>query len=384
MSPSPSHGPRVLHLFSNCKWTGPAEPALNLCIALREAGVNADFACAPDAGRSVNKVVESARDRGIEPILEFHLKKHRNPWYNWRDQRTLSRMLATGRYGLVHCHLDNDHAIAAAVAPRFGIPIVRTSYEGEGFTSDHRHRRDLARTALILEPSRIALERDGANLGVEPSRMHVVPGAIDTHRFDPARELPDGRRWRKIPPEAFVVGIVARMQRHRHYEDLFEALKRLVVAHPQVHLIVVGRGTHQNKVAFEPVTRLGLSDHVHFTGYIDGENYAGMLRAFDAGIYLVPGSDGTCRAAREIMSMGRPVVAASRGMLPEIVTHEKDGLIFDGSTAGLEQALLELVESPQRCRELGRRARETALTRYSLEAQAAAVLGHYRQLLPGI
>ena len=41
---------RVLHLFSNAKWTGPAEPALNLCVALRRYGVDADFACAPDAG----------------------------------------------------------------------------------------------------------------------------------------------------------------------------------------------------------------------------------------------------------------------------------------------------------------------------------------------
>ena len=31
---------RVLHLFSNTKWTGPAEPALNLCVALRKIGVS--------------------------------------------------------------------------------------------------------------------------------------------------------------------------------------------------------------------------------------------------------------------------------------------------------------------------------------------------------
>jgi len=57
---------RVLHLFSNSKWTGPAEPALNLCVALRARGVAADFACGPHCGSPVNKVVATARDRGIE------------------------------------------------------------------------------------------------------------------------------------------------------------------------------------------------------------------------------------------------------------------------------------------------------------------------------
>ena len=61
---------RVLHLFSNSKWTGPAEPALNLCIGLRALGVHADFACAPNAGASVNKVAETARDRVLAQAID--------------------------------------------------------------------------------------------------------------------------------------------------------------------------------------------------------------------------------------------------------------------------------------------------------------------------
>ncbi|MBI2424748.1 MAG: glycosyltransferase family 4 protein [Candidatus Hydrogenedentes bacterium] len=372
---------RVLHLFSNCKWTGPAEPALNLCVSLRKLGVEADFACAPDAGRSINKVVETARDLGLEPVLDLHLKKHRNPWHNWLDTRTLRKILRAKKYDLVHCHMDNDHAIAVQAAAPMGIPIVRSSYEGHGLKPGNRHRKLLAHTRLVLEPAQMALDHDCRELGLNPAHAHVVPGAVDTERFNPARELPDGRRWRNIPADAFVLGIVARMQRHRHYEDLFEALKRLVNEFPDTHLIVVGRGTHQDKVGFEPVQRLGLHDRVHFTGFIDGENYVGMLKAFDAGIYLVPGSDGTCRATREIMAMGKPVAVAQRGMLPEIVTHEHDGLVFDGSAEGLYAALRRLASSRAYSRDLGRAAKTTAHTRYALPVQAAQVLGLYSRAL---
>ncbi len=372
---------RVLHLFSNCKWTGPAEPALNLCLALRRRGVDARFACAPEAGSSVNKIVETARDRGIEPVLEFRLDKHRNPWNNFLDRRALRRWLDAHPVDLIHCHLDNDHEIALDPARERGIPIVRSSYEGLGFREDGRHRRQLCRSAMVLEPSEIAQEHDLRVSGSDPSRFVVVPGAIDTERFDPRRDTPDGRRWLNLPRDAFVIGIVARMQTHRHYEDLFQAIAKVAAGNPFVHLVIIGRGSKQDKVGFEPVRRLGLEKVVHFTGYIDGENYVGMLKAFDTGVFLVPGSDGTCRAAREILSMGRPVVVADRGMLREIVTNGEDGIVFDGSAGGLGDALCRMRDDRPLRLELGRNARRNAETRYSLDVQAGTVEQCYRQVL---
>jgi glycosyltransferase involved in cell wall biosynthesis len=381
MNAVPHTLPRVLHLFSNAKWTGPAEPALNLCVALRALGVEADFACAPDAGQSINKVVETARDRGIDPILDFHLNKHAHPLYNFLDRRALRRFLCGQPYNLIHCHLDNDHAIAAKPAAQLGLPIVRSSYEGLGFPEDARHRNLLKNTNFLIEPSMRALEQDAQAFGFPRDRMRVVPGAVNTDRFDPRRETPDGRRWLNLPADALAVGIVARMQTHRHYDDLLEAFRRLTGTVPQAHLIVVGRGTKQEQVALEPVRRLGLSERVHFTGFIDGENYVGMLRAFDIGVFLTPGSDGTCRAAREILAMGRPMVVADRGMLAEIVTHGESGLVCDGSPEALFQALETLAKDRVRRLEMGRTARRLADERYSLAQQARAVLAIYEEIL---
>lgn len=374
---------KALHLFSNSKWTGPAEPALNLCVALRALGVTADFACAPGSESVINKVVETARDRGIEPILRFRLSKHRNPLWNALDRMALAGFLKENAYDLIHCHLDNDHRIAAGVAARHGVPLVRSSYEGLGFPQERDRRRLLLGAAAIIEPSQRALEHDAANFGIPAERLRLAPGAVDTSRFDPRRETPDGRRWLGLPPDAFVIGIVARMQTHRHYEDLFTAFRQLLDHAPQAHLVVVGRGTKQERVGMRPVQELGIGEHVHFTGFIDGENYVGMLRTFDAGVFLVPGSDGTCRAAREIMAMGKPMIVADRGMLAEIVTHGVDGLVFDGSTKGLHDALMQMMQDRTRRAAMGRAARHTAETRYSLDAQSRAVMQVYEQALRG-
>ena len=151
---------RVLHLFSNCKWTGPAEPALNLCLSLRALGVDADFACAPDAGKSANMVVETARARGLEPILRFHLYKHPDLVHTVLDRRNLEHFLRGQPYDLLHCHMLNDHNVAMRASQRLGIPLVRSSYEGTGLPARWRSRSLLRRCDFLLEPSALALDHD--------------------------------------------------------------------------------------------------------------------------------------------------------------------------------------------------------------------------------
>jgi len=367
---------KVLHLFSNSKWTGPAEPALLLCSSLRGLGLEADFACAPGGGRTPNKIVETARDLGIEPILDLRLEKHRNPVWNLMDRARLKALLDKKHYDLVHCHLDNDHRIAAPVAARAGVPLVRSSYEGTGFQRGE-HMRLLYRTAALIEPSEMAKQHDCPVYVFSPGRTHVVPAAVDVARFDPQRETPDGRRRLNLPPQALVVGIVARMQPHRHYDDLFEAFRLLLEDVPDARLIVVGRGSNQEEVARRPVRELGIEASVHFPGYLDSEDYVGMLRAFDIGVFLTPGTDGTCRAVREMMAMAKPVVAADRGMLREIVEHEQSGLVCAGSAGALHQTLLRLARDRQERHRFGQAARARAVEAFAPEVQARSVLAIY-------
>ncbi|MCF6286567.1 MAG: glycosyltransferase family 4 protein [Candidatus Hydrogenedentes bacterium] len=373
---------KVLHLFSNCKWTGPAEPALNLCCALRDQGVEIEFACAPDSGNSVNMVVESARARGIEPILDFHLRKHRHVIKDFLDVFRMRRFLRKTPFDLLHCHLDNDHEIARyALAGTTGTPLVRSSYEGLGFEADRRHHNLLQHTDLLLEPSKIALRHDTEAFGLASEQLAFVPGAIDTKRFEPGRIQGDTRATMGIPDDAYVVGIVARMQTHRHFEDLLQAMRQLIDAMPNAHLVIVGRGTNQKIVVEEPARDMRIADHVHITGYVEGDDLVAAIQAMDIGVYLVPGSDGTCRAAREILSMGKPLIVADRGMLREIVVDGKSGLVTDGSADALLSAIRELGNNPKRRQAMGKNARHLAEKRYALAPQARMVKALYEDLL---
>ncbi|MGH7152037.1 MAG: glycosyltransferase family 4 protein, partial [Planctomycetota bacterium] len=71
---------RALHLFSNFKWTGPAEPAVELVRRLAALGHRCELAISTYAkGGDARALLEEARARGVEPLLRFELPKHFAP-----------------------------------------------------------------------------------------------------------------------------------------------------------------------------------------------------------------------------------------------------------------------------------------------------------------
>jgi len=373
---------RVLHLFSNYRWTGPAEPAVNLCVALSRLGVDVMLAAGADPRVDAEGVRGMARSRGLTVLADLRLGKHRHPLWNPLDAWRLRRLLRQLKPDVLHCHMDNDHAIATAAVRGLDIPVVRSSYYGEGMPADRRHRELLRHTSRVLEPSLAALEADRARFGLPPDRLTRIDPAVDTKRFDPCRVNRDAARARMgLSPETVAVGIVARMQPYRHFEDLFDALSLVVRKDLPLRLVVIGRGTRQESVGFEAVRSRNLERWVLFPGYQRGDDYVAALSALDIGVLLVPGTDGTCRAVREMMAMGLPMVVANRGMLAELVTHESDGLVCPGTPESLAEALTRLVTAPDLRAIMGSRARHAALERFSLDGQARRVRSVYLALL---
>jgi len=81
----------------------------------------------------------------------------------------------------------------------------------------------------------------------------------------------------------------------------------------------------------------------------------------DIFVFLMAGSDGTARALREAMAMGKPVIVANRGMLPELVEHGISGLVVNDTPEALFQATLQLLHHPEMREALGKAAYQKAI-----------------------
>lgn len=355
---------RVLHLFGDWKWTGPSEPTLDLCVELKALGVDVAFACQPPPPEASSSLAARARQRGMDPTHDFRLERSFSLIKNLEDVKKVAE--ACRNYDLLHVHFSHDHVVGGLGARRTGhAKVIRTNHKAVP-TPSNLATRYLYRklTDGYVTYSQAALEADAARFGVRGWR---IDPAMRLERFVP----------REIPHEGFNLGIVARMQRHRRFDVLLQGIKLARV--PDLHVLIVGRGTHMEEVAVEPARKLELGN-VTFTGYL-GEKYLDTVASFDALLFLVPGSDGSCRAIREAMAMGRAVIGAQRGMIPEIVDDGKTGLVIDDTPENIALAIESLAADRKKCRAMGEAGREKALRLYDVKRQAAAVKAMYEQIL---
>lgn len=373
----------ILHLFSNWKWTGPAEHALNLCRMLKSRGHKVVFACGTPPEEDLDSVRKRVEGMGID-TLDLRLRKHLHVFDNPRDIWSISRYIGDERPEIIHCHMTNDNLLAGLSARFAGssAPIIRTSYEGEGLKKTIRNRILISKfTSGLVVVSEKAREADMENFSLSGDRVWKVEVGVDTKRFSPRTTGPDIRKNLGLGPEDVVVGVVARIQWHRRFDVFLEAFRRASDKMPNLRALIVGRGTNMVPVAVEPAKRMGLNGKVIFPGYKDNNAYVDTLASMDINVLLVPGTDGSCRAMREAMAMGLPAIVARRGMLPEIVEHGKNGFVIDDTPEKLSEAILKLASDETLRRRMGEASRHIAVEKFSLDKEAQEIEAVYETLL---
>ncbi|MEK6766601.1 MAG: glycosyltransferase family 4 protein [Planctomycetota bacterium] len=379
---------KILHLFSDWKWTGPAEPALNLCVELKKRGHDVTLACGkamddypfPPDSESVEK---SAYERGLVPVTRFNLSKHFRFFKAVSDVKKLSAFMNDGEYDIVHVHRNQDHLVGGIAARRTGrrLPVVRTSHDGVALKKDLRNKICLTRlTDKLITVSEKARVADMNRFGLSKDKIIMINASIDCRRFNPGNGHLTHRDKFGIKKDDIVVGIIARIQTHRRFHILLKAIKIASQEVPKLKLLVIGRGTKEKQLLTEPTRTMGLEDVVIHTGYRTTD-YVEAVSCMDFNIFLMPGTDGSCRAVREVMAMGKPVIAANRGMLSTIVDDNVTGLVIDDTPENLAMATVRLSKDSELRKKMAEASLKKAQDVFSQESMAEKVESVYKELL---
>ena len=242
--------------------------------------------------------------------------------------------------------------------------------------------------ALIVEPMRRWRERICAqsDLIVTPSAAILPPGTppakileiewgADTDRFRPGvtGAVPFDR-------PADTVAVFAGAFRNWHGTiHMVTALRELRArGRTDIGAVFIGDGPELTRVR-EAASGL---DGVIFTGALPHEQMPACLSACDVGV--APFDTGAHRALTlgfywsplkifEYMAAGLPVVAPAIDRIPDLVGHNREGLLYDPAIpTGLPHALEALTDPVMRNR-LGHSARERAVREYSWSAHCRAL-----------
>ena len=182
-------------------------------------------------------------------------------------------------------------------------------------------------------------------------RLFVSRCGIELDQL-PAREAREGDL-----PE-FHIYSVGRLSPEKGASGLITALQKVRAAGLDAHLTVVGEGPTRPELDAW-VASLGLGDHCHLLGALAEEDTLKQIARADV-VALSSFMEGLPVVLMEAMGLGVPVVAPRLAGIPELVDHERNGLLFHpGDWDGLADAILRLANDPDLGRRLASAARET-------------------------
>jgi len=177
----------------------------------------------------------------------------------------------------------------------------------------------------------------------------VFPAYVDLASFLATSPLPLPDR-----PTALFVGV---LERYKNVDGLAAAWRLAAERVPNATLRIVGRG-RRVAVVEELVARLPSA-----TTHTPVLTAAEVAAALDAAWTLVlpSRSEGLPRVVMEAFCRGRGVVGSRAGGIPDLVEHERNGLLVDATDAvGLADALVRVLSDRSLAERLGANAREDA------------------------
>jgi glycosyltransferase involved in cell wall biosynthesis len=200
--------------------------------------------------------------------------------------------------------------------------------------------------------------------GVEVGKVDVVPNAVDPVKFTPHRAAPNGE---------FTVGFAGSLKPWHGVEVLLAAFRRAREQETSLRLEIIGDGPAAPSLAAEladdGVTWLGRLSHAATIARMSGwQTGVAPYPPFDS-FYFSP------LKVIEYMAAGACPVASDLGQIRDLLGGGTRGLLVPaGDPDALAQALVWLARDVPRARELGRRAREYALTTLTWDRNAETVL----------
>ncbi len=297
--------------------------------------------------------------------------------FDFKSIVRLSQSLRRERVQVVNTHSGVDSWVGSLAARLAGTPVlVRTRHVNIPV------KRHLLNFVHALPDCIItcgeAIRENLVRSGFSPDRIANIPTGVDLEKLAPRRDRDAVRASLGVPPGAFIILMVGILRRVKSHETAFAAIQQVRKIVPDVRLLLAGDGPldgHLRKAAAE----MGLQAAVQFLGFRD--DVADLLLAADL-FLLTSTSEGVPQSVAQALALGRPVVASNVGGVPELIQHQRTGLLFPAGDAAAAAALIRRVMAdPSEARKLGETGQAHVRASFSRDAMVGKVEGLCGQIL---
>ena len=223
----------------------------------------------------------------------------------------------------------------------------------------------------------IAISKESKTLliqaGIDAQKIDVILNCVDLAVFQPTSVT--------TPSEAYVVGIVGRIEPFKHQKGFVEIAAKVATQREKVQFHIIGSAlnTPEHRAYEKKVHQLVAKHQLHkivlFTGH-----RTDMPKAMQELDLLVTLSAGSVIA--EAMAAGKPAIGTPVGSTAEMIAHGVTGYILPAAPIDeIANKIVELAKDPTQSIRMGQRARRYAEETFGVGKHVQKVQGVYEQLL---
>ena len=356
----------VLHIDEQRGWRGGELQTSWIIRGLAQRGHSVAI-----AGRPGTAFLEA--DHGVDGLVRITA-----PFLSEFDLWTASKLArAVNAHNIDILHAQTSHAhthacLARAIAGRGKVVVSRR-------VSFPPRKHPLSRWKYRLPDKFIAVSRSVAEVlieyGVDESKIEVVHSSIDPARLDVE---PATRAELGVPDRVPLIGNVGALVGHKDHATLIAAMAHVLKQLPDLHVVIVGEGPLRPAIERQ-IADLGLANRVRLLGHRG--DAPRVLRALDA--YVSSSwSEGLGTSVLEALTCEVPVVATVAGGVPEMILHEKTGLLVPARDPhALANAIVRIFQEKQLAQEMVRNGKAHVLEHFTVEQMVEGNLRVYESIL---
>lgn len=341
-------------------------------------GLRTTYECVVICTREEGAWAGSARDAGAT----IHALHTFGGW-DLRIQPRASRVFRAQRPRIVHTFLFGLDLSVNRAARRAGVPVLISSRRELAAWMKPRHVRAQRKANelvdCIVANSDAVADFSAQQEEADRNAFRVIHNGIDIESFRPKCDCEEIRKQFGIASHKKIVGMVANFSAVKDH-PLFLALATLLFAqHDDIHFLLVGTGPNRENIE---AAILAEKMQPYFTIAATEEDAASFIAAMDVCVQTSL-REGFPNAVMEAMALGKPVVAANVGGIPELINDGVSGvLVSSRRPEDFAAAVLRCLEDSTLAATLGRAARERIRSRFTVDRMVGSYRALYGELLP--
>lgn len=312
----------IVHLSTEMAFGGGERQLLYLYRGLSERGIPQMIICATGSKLETYCQKHHYDHFSIKRRGGFSLP------YVWQLKNILKNLLKKQSICAIHCHDAHAHMHAlltdVLLLHRVQLPLIISkkvvpSSKKKGFNLFKYHYPSIKKIICVSQAS-----ADVCTQWSNPNKIVVLHDTVPLSDYYLPKTHHD-----------FNIGIIGSLIPIKDHPFFLACAQKILDTHHSIYFWIIGEG-HLRHELEEEVKTLNIQSNVKFFGF--REDIPDLLSQLDI-LFVTSNNEGLCSTILQAMAAQVPVIARPVGGIPEIIQHQKNGLLADNVDDFVKYAL---------------------------------------------